>query len=181
MESLPTDALAGSAVAPSAIDQEILRLQQERDKLLARREAVRHEMLQNLADAFARKLHAAGFTVREGIQALRPYANVKLKVDMVERRGGEGGRQALQRAPTRTSGGGAAAQPLPSAQQSIESYAQQVLGTAWKEWLDQPNLLLGGERPNGLLGSRAGLAKVRALLEAFEQGAELGGVTFASV
>lgn len=171
MESLPTDALAGSAVVPSTIDQEILRLQQERDKLLARREVVRHEMLQNLADAFARKLDAAGFTVREGIQALRPYANVKLKADVVERPESEDGKQVFRRAPARTSGGGAAAQPLPSAQESIESYAQQVLGTGWKEWLDKPNLLLGGDRPNALLGSRAGLAKVRALLEAFEQGA----------
>lgn len=171
MESLPTDALAGSAVAPSTIDKEILRLQQERDKLLARREAVRHETLQNLADAYARKLQAAGFTVREGIQALRPYANVKLKADVAGRPGGEIGRHTVQRELGQSSEGRAAVQPMPSAQESIESYAQQVLGTGWKEWLDKPNLLLGGDRPNALLGSRAGLAKVRALLEAFEQGA----------
>ena len=45
------------------------------------------------------------------------------------------------------------------------------LGAGWEVWLEQPRLLLGREGPSALLGQRAGVARVRALLEAFEQGA----------
>lgn len=155
-------------MAPSMIDKEILRLQQEREKLLARREVVKHETLQSMADAFARKLQAAGLTVREGIQALRPYEHVRLSEALAARPTAGSGTRVVRRTPVPDSVRSApVATQVSSVQDSVEAHAQQVLGAGWKEWLDQPNLLLGGERPNALLGHRAGVAKVRALLEAF--------------
>lgn len=172
MESSPPDAsVAQGAVAPSAIEKEILRLQKEKEKLLERREAVKRETLHSLADAFARKLQAAGLTVREGIEALRPYSHLKLGEQVTQRSSVTAARPSFQRSPrmahTRPVG---RAVPQTTTQDSLEGYAQQVLGAGWKDWMDQPNLLLGGERPNALLGQHAGVARVRALLQAFEQG-----------
>ncbi|RYF83754.1 MAG: DUF2384 domain-containing protein [Comamonadaceae bacterium] len=172
MESSPPDAsVAQGAVAPSAIEKEILRLQKEKEKLLERREAVKRETLHSLADAFARKLQAAGLTVREGIEALRPYSHLKLHEEVTQRSSAIAARPSFQRSPHpgRARPVGRAAPP-PSTQDSLEGYAQQVLGAGGKDWMDQPNLLLGGERPNAPLGQHAGLARVRALLKAFEQG-----------
>lgn len=172
MKSLPTETAAGGALAPSAIDQEILRLQQEREKLLERRAAVKRETLLSLADAFARKLQAAGLTVREGIQALRPYEHLKLNDPVLAYPQTEVPHRGLRR--TRSTEASAPASVIEaelSPQQAVEAYAEQVLGAGWRDWLEQPHLLLGGERPSALLTQRAGVAKVRALLEAFEQGA----------
>lgn len=152
MESSPPDAsLVRGAVAPSAIEKEILRLQKEKEKLLERREVVKRETLHSLADAFARKLQAAGLTVREGIEALRPYSHLKLHEEVMQRSSAIGARPSFQRSPHpgRARPVGRAAPP-PTTQGSLEAYAQQVLGAGWKDWMDQPNLLLGGDQPNAL-------------------------------
>ncbi len=53
---------------------ELQRLLAQTDAAIAER---RVEELKVLADGFARKLAMNGFTVREGIDALKPYAKLK--------------------------------------------------------------------------------------------------------
>jgi DNA-binding protein H-NS len=53
---------------------ELQRLLAETDAAIAER---RVEELKVLADGFARKLAMNGFSVREGIDALKPYAKLK--------------------------------------------------------------------------------------------------------
>lgn len=53
---------------------ELQRLLAETDAAIAER---RVEELKVLADGFARKLAMNGFSVREGIDALKPYARLK--------------------------------------------------------------------------------------------------------
>lgn len=53
---------------------ELQKLLAETDAAIAER---RVEELKVLADGFARKLAMNGFSVREGIDALRPYAKLK--------------------------------------------------------------------------------------------------------
>lgn len=156
-----------TADALSAIHNEIERLSGEQAKLRARREAIKRETLQSLADAFARKLQAAGLSVREGIQALRPYE--KLKLDEMAA-AAPATTTAYHRAPAvqalkQPSG----RSPQVNARDAVEQQAQHILGAPWRSWLDQPHLLLGGEAPSALLANPAGVAKVRALLDAYGQ------------
>lgn len=159
---------SASADALTAIQDEISRLSGERAKLHERREALRRETLASMADAFARKLQAAGFSVREGIQALRPYEKAKLEAEPVAPRpvnsrsrstGPHAPAPQLRTQPVRQQSGREAAQ----------QYAQRVLGAQWQAWMDNPNVLLGGERPRALLDHPSGVTKVLALLDAYEQ------------
>ncbi|RYZ12914.1 MAG: hypothetical protein EOO24_01725 [Comamonadaceae bacterium] len=61
------------------VEQRIAALQKERERLESRLQARRVEELKVLADAYARKLGAAGFTITEGIAALKPYRNVAIR------------------------------------------------------------------------------------------------------
>jgi hypothetical protein len=159
-----TDALA-------AIQDEIARLTSEQAKLHDRREAAKREALNSMADAFARKLQAAGFSVREGIQALRPYEKIKLDESTQPSTPTTGARRAVGRAPHSPPLTRQAQTSQVSAHDSAQQYAQRVLGAQWQAWMDQPHLLLGGERPKMLLSNPAGIAKVLALLDAYEHNA----------
>jgi DNA-binding protein H-NS len=65
---VPSPDLKGLALA------DLQRMLAQTDAAIAER---RVEELKVLADGFARKLAASGFSVREGIDALKPYLRVK--------------------------------------------------------------------------------------------------------
>lgn len=145
---------------PSLADLEarIQRLTRAREALAAQRITAREEELKVLADAFARKLQAGGFSIQEGIAALRPYA-----------------RSRLQDAP-------AAAPAMPSAPrgrepskgasgEDLREHARRVLGGEASSWLRRPHPLLGGQTPQQMAATPQGLDKVHALLAAYARGA----------
>lgn len=140
------------------IEARIQRLTRAREALAAQRVTAREEELKVLADAFARKLQAGGFSIQEGIAALRPYA-----------------RSRLQDAP-------AASPSLPAAPRARESakgtngedlreHARRVLGGEAASWLRRPHPLLGGQTPQQMAATPHGLDKVHALLAAYARGA----------
>ncbi|WP_399684325.1 antitoxin Xre/MbcA/ParS toxin-binding domain-containing protein [Xenophilus sp.] len=141
------------------IEAQIRRLSDEREAMEQQRERLRAEELKVLADAYARKLRAAGFTIREGLAALRPYAAVRLAQEQSDA------------APV------AAPAPAPSAPQGtaapqdLRSRAAQVLGPDASRWLRRPHPLLGGQTPQQVAATPQGLEKVNALLAAYARGA----------
>lgn len=155
--------------ALSAIQKEIEKLTGEQTKLRERREAVKLETLKSLADAFARKLQAAGFSVRDGIKALRPYEKINLD-ETPAPAVNSAATTAFRRAPAVRPAKPNSVRPNQiNARDAVEQYANDVLGAQWQSWLETPHMLLGGERPDALLGHPAGVAKVRALLDAYQR------------
>jgi len=61
------------------IQKRIKEVDDERAELEAALHAKRGEELKVLADAYAKKLQAAGFTILEGVEALAPYDDSKKK------------------------------------------------------------------------------------------------------
>ncbi|MFT4267634.1 MAG: DUF2384 domain-containing protein [Xenophilus sp.] len=137
------------------IEAQIRRLSDERDTLKRKRQGLRAEELKILADAYARKLQAAGFTIKEGLAALKPYAGVAL--------GGEA--PAAPRAPA------PAAAERPSPSQELQTHASRVLGEDGSRWLRRAHPLLGGQTPLHVAAMPGGQEKVHSLLAAYARGA----------
>lgn len=129
----------------SEIEKEITRLQAQRDSLEAKRKSVAAEEVKILADAFARKLQSAGLSIADGIEALRPYA------DLVKSKAKTGIEQSS------------------AASDSIAALAHAVLGSDAPQWLLRPNALLGGATPAALAKNSAGERRVRSLLDALRR------------
>ncbi|MDA7418356.1 MbcA/ParS/Xre antitoxin family protein [Xenophilus arseniciresistens] len=164
-----------SSFALSDIEAEIRRLTREREALQEQRQKLRVEELKTLADAYARKLQAAGFSVAEGLAALRPYASVRLQAAP-----DAGAAPAASAAPAAPAP--AAASPAASAQppqraalslglDALHNRAAQVLGDDAHRWLRRAHSLLGGQTPLQLASTPQGLERVHALLAAYARGA----------
>jgi len=140
------------------LEARIQKLSRARDALAEQRVTAREEELKVLADAFARKLQAGGFSIQEGIAALRPYA-----------------RSRLQDAPAPASASRPAApgrEPSKGASgDDLREHARRVLGSEASSWLRRPHPLLGGQTPQQMAGTPQGLDKVHALLAAYARGA----------
>lgn len=140
------------------LEARIHKLTRAREALAAQRLTAREEELKVLADAFARKLQAGGFSIREGIAALRPYAHSR-----------------LQDTPAPTPAIRAAARGREPSQgtgrEDLHEHARRVLGSEASSWLRRPHPLLGGQTPQQMAGTPQGLDKVHALLAAYARGA----------
>lgn len=161
--------------SPSLADLEaqMQRLREQRESLEQKRQLAREEELKVLADAYARKLTAAGFTVKEGLAALKPYASVRLAksavapvtpVTPVTQAAIAPRRSVIQPAPLVPA---RAAAPVASPADDLNERAVRVLGDDAAGWLQRPHPLLGGQSPQQVAGLPGGLKKVHALLAAY--------------
>ncbi|RYF83755.1 MAG: DUF2384 domain-containing protein [Comamonadaceae bacterium] len=99
--------------------------------------------LEDLAQEYARKLRRAGYSVAQGVDALS--------------------RPGCAQHP------GAADHSAPASDVGqVESVAQRIFGDGWTSWFENPCPLLGGESPKSAMKTFAGRAKVRRLLQAYE-------------
>lgn len=156
-----------SPIALNDIEAEIRRLTREREALQEQQSRLRVEELKTLADAYARKLQAAGFSVAEGLAALRPYASVRMQAAPAPA-------EPIAAAPALSS-------PAPATQpqraslslglDTLHNRAAQVLGDDAHRWLRRPHSLLGGQTPLQLATTPQGLERVQALLAAYARGA----------
>jgi hypothetical protein len=135
------------------IEARIQQLTQAREALEAQRHRAREEELKVLADAFARKLKAAGFSVRQGIAALKPYAR-----NWAAEPAPEAPAAPVQRAAA------------PSPEAHLRALAVQVLGQEHAQWMKRPHPLLGGQTPQDTAVTPHGREKVQALLTAYARG-----------
>lgn len=141
------------------IEARIQRLTRAREALAAQRVTAREEELKVLADAFARKLQAGGFSIQEGIAALRPYARSRLQDAPAPA-------PAMPPAPPR------GREPSKGASgEDLREHARRVLGGEAASWLRRPHPLLGGQTPQQMATTPQGLDKVHALLAAYARGA----------
>ena len=152
--------------SPADLEAEIQRLIAQRETLEQQRQVLRVEELKVLADAYARKLQSVGFTIKEGLDALKPYARVRLASEAPPVAAPPLWRRA------------AAPNPMASSHRSsdsvghdLNSRAAQVLGDDAQRWLGRPHPLLGGQSPQQVAGLPGGLDKVQALLAAYARGA----------
>ncbi|RYF84181.1 MAG: DUF2384 domain-containing protein [Comamonadaceae bacterium] len=155
--------------SPADIEAEIQRLIAEREALEQQRQVLRVEELKVLADAYARKLQAAGFTIREGLDALKPYARVRLASEAPPVAAPPLWRRAA--APSPLPGSPGSSSSGNAGGQDLNSRAAQVLGDDAQRWLRRPHPLLGGQSPQQVAGLPGGLDKVHALLAAYARGA----------
>lgn len=163
---MPTQKNTPGAPSLTELEAQIQQLNQSREVLEARRLHLRDEELKVLADAFARKLRAAGFTIRQGIAALRPYANTALAAPPAP----AAAAGAASAAPSPTSAASApvkAHAPRKDPQQELRERAACVLGGEGEQWLDRPHPLLGGQTPMNAAATVKGLDQVHALLAAY--------------
>lgn len=160
--------MPGTSPTPtlSHLEAEIQRLIDEREALELQRQRLRVEELKTLADAYARKLQAAGFSISEGLAALKPYAHVRM--------------QSETAAPATSSSPLAPREPreprAPRASvthglDALHSRAAQVLGEDAHRWLRRAHPLLGGQAPLQIASTPQGVEKVQALLAAYARGA----------
>lgn len=127
---------------------QIRRLEAKRAVLVEQKMRAHAEELKVLADAYARKLQAAGLSIREGIAALRPYEkSMSLRARQASRRS----RQGVD---------GLSASPLAE----LRAQARTVFGDEAEQWLNRPHPLLGGLSPRSAASQPAGLEQVQALL-----------------
>lgn len=143
------------------IEAQIQRLMDERDRLERQRQGLRSEELKVLADAYARKLQAAGFTIKEGLAALKPYAAVRLHPQP----------PAPAPAPAPRGEERASASSSSPPHEDLRAHASRVLGEDGPRWLRRAHPLLGGQTPLHVASTRRGLEKVHALLAAYARGA----------
>lgn len=129
---------------------QIRRLEAKRTALIEQRTRAETEELKVLADAYARKLQAAGLSIRAGIAALRPY---------------EKSMNPCTGAAASRSGANAQGDLTKEIDQLYEQ-ARQVFGDDVGEWMDRRHVLLGGQSPRAVATQPEGLKKVRALLSA---------------
>lgn len=140
------------------LEARIQRLTRAREALAAQRVTAREEELKVLADAFARKLQAAGLSIQEGIAALRPYARSRLQ-------------DAPAVAPATVAAPRGRESVRGAAGEDVREHAKRVLGSEASAWLRRPHPLLGGQTPQQMAATRQGLDKVHALLAAYARGA----------
>ena len=147
-------------LSPSLAELEarIQRLSRAREALVAQRVTAREEELKVLADAFARKLQAGGFSIAEGIAALRPYARSRLPDAAAAAPAPSAAPRS--REPSKGAGG-----------EDLREHARRVLGGEASSWLRRPHPLLGGQTPQQMATTAPGLDKVHALLAAYARGA----------
>lgn len=153
----PTPTLTG-------LEAQIQQLLQAREALEVQRQRLRVEELKTLADAYARKLQAAGFSVAEGLAALKPYANVRLQRDT----------PPPAAAPVATPAPREGRAPRGSVAHGVEALhtrAAQVLGEDAQRWMRRAHPLLGGQAPLQVASTPQGVEKVQALLAAYARGA----------
>lgn len=127
---------------------QIQRLEAKRAALVEQKSRAQAEELKVLADAYARKLQAAGLSIRAGIAALRPYEKA-----IRPRANAPGGPASAQ---------GEAKRPL----DQLQEQARQVFGDDAGAWLARPHPLLGGMSPRDAANHLEGLEKIQALLTA---------------
>jgi len=150
----------GSRHTLADVESQIQRLQRARETLETKRHGLREEELKILADAFARKLQAGGFTVREGLAALKPYARTRLNAET-----------PASPAPGAAAPSTRARAAAPASAPDLREHASRVLGGEASAWLRHPHPLLGGQTPQQMAATPQGLEKVHALLAAYARGA----------
>ena len=157
--------MPGTSPTPtlSHLEAEIQRLLDEREALELQRQRLRVEELKTLADAFARKLQAAGFSVSEGLAALKPYARVRLQSEAAAASPRLAPRQPQEPRGPRAS--------VTHGLDALHSRAAQVLGEDAHRWLRRAHPLLGGQAPLQIASTPQGVEKVNALLAAYARGA----------
>ena len=161
--------MSGLPSSPSltSIEAEIQRLHKAREALQAQQARLRVEELKTLADAYARKLQAAGFSIAEGLAALKPYARVRLQDDA-----------ATSPATTAPSAPAPRAARTPRVRPTVDQgidrlhqRATEVLGDDGRHWLRRAHPLLGGQAPLEVASTPQGVDRVHALLAAYARGA----------
>jgi hypothetical protein len=129
----------------ASLEARIQQLVKEKADLEREQKRVRKIELEVLADAYARKLRAAGFTIEQGSAALRNYRHFDAKPTI---------RQARNLV-------------IGSADESIFATATRLMGNDATSWLERPHPLLGGISPEECCASPGGIKKVQALLAAY--------------
>lgn len=100
-----------------------------------------HYRLQAMAQEYARRLQAEGFSVEQGLAAFQ---------------------QCTRQLPTGAANAGEAEV------RQIEETARRLFAEGWIEWFKEPCSLLGSECPADLMRTGVGRAKVRSLLRAYD-------------
>ncbi|MET3514968.1 hypothetical protein ABIC63_002751 [Pseudacidovorax sp. 1753] len=129
------------------LEARIRQLTKEKGDLEREQKRMRKIELEVLADAYARKLRAAGFTIEQGAAALRGYKHFDAK--------------PASRHVQKPS--------MASADRSVFATATRLMGDDAKAWLERPHPLLGGISPDECCASPGGVKKVQALLAAYSE------------